>query len=548
MIEILCTVAGVLAGVILVASLFQPEQTKARFQVDNSGPRENPEQIKSIAEQLKLISQRVSANVGAHSEKMGELSSQIEDADTPDGGKIVTAIDEIIEANRDMQSQLDSARERIEMQRELIEKTSQQAKTDALTGLSNRRALDEFVDNLLQTLPSNEKVALLLMDIDHFKSFNDSFGHTTGDAVLASFARSLLKCAESQDYVARYGGEEFAVVMHGESLQELAYRGAMMRSFVSNQVISYEDLQLKITSSGGLCLMMQEDDSNSIYERADEGLYTAKRGGRNCGFYLSDEGWLQFPDVAGDEDIEEREGMADLEAAAEPEAPESPALPISVESDAKEEAASTSSEAESEVASQADKGTGDSPSENEQTGAQKEETDAAAVSEQDEDRAEILDLLPFLEKMEPSLKNLRRAELPASAIMVEAMGFGEMSDEDYRSNWDATIELVQKNLRGIDLVCQFRRQTLCIFITGCSEAAAVDRASQIQGSLADAVGSWSGSQAPERLAVAVAAVLPEEECSQFLNRLESGLDAAHDATDHQIVLHDGECCQIQDAL
>lgn len=541
MIEILCTIAGLIAGVILVASLFQPEQSKARFQVDSPGPSQNPEQIKSIAEQLKLISQRVSANVGAHSQKMGELSSQIEDSEDPDGGKIVTAIDEIIEANRAMQSQLDSARARIEMQEELIEKTSQQAKTDALTGLSNRRALDEFIDNLLQTLPENEKVALLLMDIDHFKSFNDSFGHTTGDAVLASFARSLLKCAEAKDYVARYGGEEFAVVMHGESLQELAYRGAMMRSFVSNQVISYEDLQLKITSSGGVCLLMKEDDSSSVYERADEGLYTAKRGGRNCGFYLSEEGWLQFPDVASDEDLDE--DSVNIESAEAPDSAKS--APISVEGDGGKE--SKSEDAPDGGKSQAK----DKPeAEGEVQGDEEANSSSEEESEEDsdEDRAEILDLLPFLEKMEPSLKNLRRAELPASAIMVEAIGFAGLKEEEYRTNWDAAIELVQRNLRGIDLVCQFRRQTLCIFITGCSEAAAFDRASQIQCSLMDVVGDWPGTHAPERLAVAVAAVLDDEECSQFLDRLETGLDAAHEATNDQIVVHDGESSHIRDAL
>ena len=545
MIEILCTIAGIIAGVILVASLFQPEQTKARFQVENQAPKENPEQIKSIAEQLNLISQRVAANVGAHTQKMDSISSRMEDGETPEGGKIVSAIDEIIEANRVMQSQLDSAKERIEMQRELIEKTSQQAKTDALTGLSNRRALDEFIDNTLQSLPEGEKIALLLMDIDHFKSFNDSFGHTTGDAVLASFARSLLKCADSRDYVARYGGEEFAIVMHGESLQELAYRGAIIRNFVSNQVISYEDLQLKITSSGGICLIIEEDDTNSVYERADEGLYTAKRGGRNCGYYLSDEGWLPFPDVAGEGVDESGKFEANPPAEKNPETEAPKSLPISVEN---------SDSPTNNNASQPDDGgdnsvqTADKGEESSQSEEEASEPATDATSNQDEDRAEILDLLPFLEKMEPSLKNLRRAELPASAIMVEAMGLADLPEDEFRSNWDATIELVQKNLRGIDLVCQFRRQTLCIFITGCSEAAAVDRASQIQGSLPEALGTWSGSHPPQRLAVAVAAVKADEECSQFLNRLESGLNAAHDATDSQIVLHDGECCQIQDSI
>lgn len=548
MIELLCTIAGLLAGVIVVASLFQPDQVKTRFRSPDRG-EQSPEEINSIAHQLQLITSRVSAKVTEHSEKVGDITNRIEGTEEPEAGKIVSAIEEIIDANRDMQTQLESARQRIAMQRELIEKTSQQARTDALTGLSNRRALDEFVESVVTALPEDEKVGLLLMDIDHFKSFNDNFGHTTGDAVLASFARSILKAANGRDYVARYGGEEFAVVLHGETLQEIAYRAAIIRHFVSNQVISYEDLQLKITSSAGVCLVMQDDDAGTVYERADEGLYQSKNAGRNCGHYLAEEGWRPLPDVT-DESVEqavaeaaaeekEKEDEAKSTEVSEPTASEEPPT------DDKPAIDATPPELPQIVGATAkDK----APEEPQAAAAKDVEKEEEKEDEKEQDRAEVLELLPFLQKMEPSLDNLRRAEMPAAAIMVEAIGLEKLEDSDYQKNWEATVELVQLNLRGIDLVCQFRRQTLCIFITGCSEAAAFDRASKIQLSLAMDASAWTGDQPPERLALAVAGIGDTEDCSAFLDRLESALDHAHSVTELQIVVHDGSGFDVRDSM
>ncbi|MCA9135022.1 MAG: GGDEF domain-containing protein, partial [Planctomycetales bacterium] len=182
--------------------------------------------------------------------------------------RILSTIQEIILANESMQRQLADAQKRIAAQSQMIEQASQQARTDALTGLANRRALDEFLSNCIANYAPSEVVGLLLMDIDHFKSFNDSFGHTTGDAVLSSFARSITKCCGQECYAARFGGEEFAVILTAGSENELARKAAEVRYFVSEQVISYEDLQLKITASAGVCVLQPDDTVNSAYERA----------------------------------------------------------------------------------------------------------------------------------------------------------------------------------------------------------------------------------------------------------------------------------------
>ncbi len=120
---------------------------------------------------------------------------------------------------------------------------------------------------------------MLLLDIDHFKSFNDTYGHTTGDAVLAAFARNIKKFCHQECYPARYGGEEFAVILTGRDTEALAQKAAELRRFVSSQTIAYEDLQLKITASAGLCILSKGDTLQTAYDRADEGLYRAKKAG-----------------------------------------------------------------------------------------------------------------------------------------------------------------------------------------------------------------------------------------------------------------------------
>jgi two-component system cell cycle response regulator len=163
------------------------------------------------------------------------------------------------------------------------------ALTDSLTGLYNRRYLEVHLDKLLRKNREDKKLmAVLMMDIDHFKSVNDTYGHGLGDEVLKIFSDRLRDKIRSFDTVARYGGEEFVVILPDVSI-ERAYRVAeRLRSSIANQSFPCNAPQglLDITSSIGGVLIGDEDVTVAeVLKRADTGLYEAKNNGRNCTFF-----------------------------------------------------------------------------------------------------------------------------------------------------------------------------------------------------------------------------------------------------------------------
>ncbi len=165
------------------------------------------------------------------------------------------------------------------------ERLHELARLDALTGLDNRR---QFDDTLLRewrrAKRMDEGLSVLLIDIDHFKRINDTYGHPTGDLYLREVAQTLARCAtRASDEIARYGGEEFAVVLPGASLEQARRIAQRMR-------IEVEDLRLASPAAGGVVTVsvgigaaerIGGADPAPLLRAADQALYEAKRGGRN---------------------------------------------------------------------------------------------------------------------------------------------------------------------------------------------------------------------------------------------------------------------------
>lgn len=156
------------------------------------------------------------------------------------------------------------------------------ALTDALTGMQNRRYFDDALKEYLEEFRRIGKpVGLMVLDLDHFKSVNDTHGHDVGDEVLRRVAQCLKDFTRYHDVAARVGGEEFAVVAPNMDLEILQKFAERIRKAISELVIESGNVRLKVTSSFGLALWDGRETSDAFYKRADKMLYKAKTTGRN---------------------------------------------------------------------------------------------------------------------------------------------------------------------------------------------------------------------------------------------------------------------------
>lgn len=164
------------------------------------------------------------------------------------------------------------------------EQLRRHARTDALTGLDNRRAFDDELRRRMGLMrETGRPIALLLIDVDHFKSFNDTHGHQAGDECLQVLAELLASRTRNVDSVAaRYGGEEFAVIIQGEHALQPQIFAEDLRTRVAQLLLQTGDGgSASLTVSIGVAVAGPADDERSIVARADRGLYNAKTAGRN---------------------------------------------------------------------------------------------------------------------------------------------------------------------------------------------------------------------------------------------------------------------------
>lgn len=169
--------------------------------------------------------------------------------------------------------------------RDSLSKSEERAKTDILTGLPNRRALDEFFRTAqIAAMEKGEPLSVLLIDIDHFKTFNDSFGHGVGDQVLRLMAKVLRERVREIDLPARYGGEELIAVFPGADLATCEAVAERIRRSISECRItrrSTGEVLPNITVSVGVGQFQPGESMSELIERCDRALYLAKRTGRN---------------------------------------------------------------------------------------------------------------------------------------------------------------------------------------------------------------------------------------------------------------------------
>jgi diguanylate cyclase len=258
--------------------------------VEREAVSETSSRIESVAGLILEHLGEAGRNNSDYGEKLAEFSGGLEAGSGKQDlralvADILAETNQVLEKNRDLERNLgDSARE-INDLRENLEELRQEAITDSLTGLANRKFFDAKLREAVAVhMESGAALSLLMLDIDHFKAFNDSFGHQVGDEVLKVVARVLKDGVKGRDTPARYGGEEFTVVLPETCLEDaITVAEHLSAKLASRQLKNKRTGESHgiLTISGGVAQYHLGEPINDFLHRADEALYQAKRDGRN---------------------------------------------------------------------------------------------------------------------------------------------------------------------------------------------------------------------------------------------------------------------------
>lgn len=233
---------------------------------------------------------QVNRNAHGYSEAISGFSDQLQqNSSAEDVREIVSGIvDEtrrMEERTKELEQRLEESSEEVaELKANLVE-VQNEAMTDTLTGIANRRHFDqEMQDRAADAIEEETPLSLLLVDIDHFKNFNDSFGHLMGDQVLKLIARSLTESVKGRDLPARYGGEEFAIVLPETPLEAACVLANQIRMLIARRNIvkkSTGEILCKVSVSIGAGQYRPGEALDDLIRRTDGALYAAKEAGRN---------------------------------------------------------------------------------------------------------------------------------------------------------------------------------------------------------------------------------------------------------------------------
>jgi len=198
---------------------------------------------------------------------------------------LVKATETMQNRSQTLEQKLIETNQQVEALKTNLDRVKIEAMTDALSGLSNRKRFDEVLaDETEKALGSRKPLALVLCDIDHFKRFNDTWGHQTGDQIIRFVSGTLKRNIKDEHVCARYGGEEFAIIMPTTDMDTAVTVSEKIRVMIESKKLvrksTNEDLG-RVTISMGVAMFRETDEVEDIIERADKSLYLSKQNGRN---------------------------------------------------------------------------------------------------------------------------------------------------------------------------------------------------------------------------------------------------------------------------
>ncbi len=235
---------------------------------------------------LRQLAGSMAEDVDTYQKQVDTASTTLENLPTQDSTEVTdlvfSVVRDMVQSNQQLKDQLTSAEIQLKQQAAEIEDCLSRSLTDALTGLPNRRALDDDLERRLAGWHRRgAPLSIILIDLDRFKSINDTYGHTAGDQVLQQAAQLLKSSFREMDLVARFGGEEFAVVLPNTVGVDAQTAVCKAIDKIRSIEFSIPGRTLQVTFSAGVATVLENETAAEFINRADKALYRSKETGRN---------------------------------------------------------------------------------------------------------------------------------------------------------------------------------------------------------------------------------------------------------------------------